>query len=194
MTDELKKAFGLADKNGAVVANVNPDSPAEKGGMKAGDVIIAVQGRKLENSRELPSLVARVKPGILATLKVVRDGKQKILKIKIGKMPGDELASLRSGGGKTETKLGFKVEALDDRMRKRLDADKDIKGVVVTGIEPTSSAAGVLQTGDIILEVNRKPVQTVKEFTAETKGLKTGEDIVLRVYRHGSWLWLVFRL
>ncbi len=194
VTDELQKAFGLKDKNGAVVANVTPDSPAEKGGMKAGDVIVAVQGRTLKDSRELPSQVARVKPGTTAKLEVVRDGKKKTLSIKIGKMPGDEGEVSKSGDGKAKTKLGFQVEPLDDKLRQRLGADNDLKGVVVSDVESNSSAAGVLQTGDIILEVNRKPVTDVKAFAAETKGLKTGEDIVLRVYRQGSWLWLVFRL
>jgi serine protease Do len=192
VTEDLVKAFGLKDTKGAVVANVTPGSPAEKGGMKAGDVIVAVEGRRVDESRELPGLVAKIKPGTTAAIKVIREGRPLALKVKIGKMPSSETQTVKPGGKKS-TKLGFTVQDLDDRMKKRLGAET-LEGVVVSGIEPNAAAAELLQEGDIILEVNRTPVRNLKAFNAETAKLKSGDDLVLRIYRQGSWLWLAFRL
>jgi serine protease Do len=192
VTDDLTGAFGLKDKTGVVVANVTSGSPAEAGGMKAGDVITSVQGKKISEARDLPGLVARLRPGTTAAISVIRNGKPKTLKIKIGKMPDDSEETPMSA--KTQTTLGFKVRDLDDRTKKQLGAESIEGGVVVTDIERASRASDMLEEGDIILEVNRTPVRDVKEFKAETKKLKSGDDLVLRVYRQGSWLWLAFRL
>ncbi len=191
LTEDLVKAFKLKEKKGAVVANVTPGSPAEKGGMQAGDVIVAVNGRKVNESRALPHLVAKIKPGSVARIKVIRGGSPVVLKVKIGKMPGEP--GQVTSPAKKSTKLGFTVRELDERTKRRLDAET-LEGVVVEGLETDSAAAELLQSGDIILEVNRTPVRNLKEFNAQTKGLKAGDDLVLRIYRGGSWLWLAFRL
>jgi serine protease Do len=191
LTEDLVKAFKLKETEGAVVANVTPGSPAEKGGMKAGDVIVAVQGKKVGEARDLPHMVAKLKPGATARIKVIRRGSPQNLKIKIGKMPQDP--SKAKAPEKKSTKLGFSVRELDDRTRQQLDAEK-LEGVVVDGLEPGAAAAELLQNGDIILEVNRTPIRNLKEFNEQTKGLNAGDDLVLRIYRGGSWLWLAFRL
>ena len=191
LDEDLARAFGIAHQHGVVVSNVTAGSPADKGGVKSGDVIVAVAGRELENPRHLPSIVAGLKPGAVAELEVVRDGKPMTLKIEIGEMP-DNLAGA-SSGEKMATKLGFEVAPLTDEQRQALNAEK-VEGVVVTGISPESPASGVLVTGDIIVSVNRKEVKTVEAFTAATGKLGSGDNLLLRVYRQGGWLYLVLKL
>jgi serine protease Do len=193
MTEELAKAFGLSGKKGVVVANVTPDSPAQKGGMKSGDIVLSVDGKPLGDSKTLPHMVAKIKPGTVAPFTVFRDGKEITLKIEIGKMPGDEEKSPTSSSStKGETDLGLTVDNLDDRMRNRLGADAGVAGVVVTEVATDSPAGDVIQQGDIILEMNRKPTKTPAEFKAEAKKIKSGETVILRVFRQGSWLWITF--
>jgi serine protease Do len=192
MTEELSKALNISSSDGALVNQVNSGSPAEKGGMVPGDVIIAVNGKQLNASRQLPGQVAKLKPGSVATLTVMRDGKKKSLKVKIGKMPGDgERTPNTAAKGKSD--LGFSVDSLDERMRKRLDVG-NIEGVVVTQIEPGTGAAEYLSTGDIILEVNRIPIKSMSDFNRATKGLKDNSVVIMRVYRRGVYLFVTFKL
>jgi serine protease Do len=191
LDEDLARAFGIDNQHGVVVSNVTSGSPADKGGVKSGDVIVAVAGRKLENPRHLPSIVAGLKPGAVTALDIIRDGKPMTVKIEIGEMPG-ELAGT-SSGEKMATKLGFEVAPLTDEQRQALNAEK-VEGVVVTDISPESPAAGVLSTGDIIVSVNRKDVKTIEAFAAATSKLGSGDNLLLRVYREGGWLYLVLKL
>ncbi len=193
MTEDLAKAFGLIGKKGAVVANVTAGSPAQKGGMKPGDIIVSVDGKSLNDSKTLPHMVAKIKPGTIAPFHVFREGKEITLKIEIGKMPSTDEEIDASREVKTDTDFGLTVEILDDRFRNRLGADVSISGVVVTGISNDSPARDVIQKGDIILEINRKPIKNPTEFKNEAKKVNAEQTVILRVFRQGSWLWLTFR-
>ncbi|MDJ0763532.1 MAG: DegQ family serine endoprotease [Myxococcota bacterium] len=193
--EDLAKAFKTNNKGGAIVSNVTPGSPAEKGGIRSGDIIIAINGKKLKQARrQLPVLVAGLKPDKTATVSVIRDGKTRHLKIKIGTMPGeDALASDETKGEQVKTRLGFVVEDLDDQTKRQLNAEK-IQGVVVTRVEPDSNAAKVLQRGYVIVEVNRERVSNVAEFVAKTRKVRGGDDLLLLVYVRGGWQYVTFRL
>jgi serine protease Do len=194
LDEKLSKAFGIEDTGGAVVANVTPGSPADKGGMRSGDVMVEVNGQKLKNGRQLPSLIAKLKPGKIASIKVIRNKKNKALKVEIGQMPGEEKApAVSPSTEESKTKLGFNVQDLDELTKKRLRAE-DIEGVLVSGVDSGSSAAGVLTRGDIIVEVNRERIHNVSEFETKTKQLKSGDDLLLKIYRQGGWAYLVLRL
>ncbi len=190
----LAKGFGMNHKGGAVVNNVTKDSPAENGGMKTGDVIIAVNGKKLKAGRQLPTMVAKLKPGSEASIKVVRSGKKKSLKIKIGKRPDNPDASGSSDSAEElASDLKISVKDLDDDTRQRLGA-RDLTGVVVANVESDSPAAGYLQVGDIIVELNRDRIRNASEFQAKTKNLKSGDDVLMLIYKRGGWRYLTFRL
>ncbi len=195
LNEELAKAFGVSDKDGAiVVASVNRDSPAEKGGMKSGDIIASVNGRKLTKAKQLPSIVANLKPGKVATVKVIRDGKAHKLKIKIGQMQSEtDGRKTKPSMSEGKTKLGIMVQELDDRIRKQLDAE-EVEGVLVTQINPDSPARGVLSPGDIVVEINRERVRNMKEFAKQTEKLRSGDDLLLHIYRRGGWRYVVVRM
>src|SRR5690606_37023877 len=139
LTPQLAQSFGLKDARGALVSSVDDGGPAAKGGLKAGDVIVAFDGKPVEGSGELPLLVARTKPGSEVKLKVLRDGAEKSLELEVGEMPSGRttLASADDAGG---GKLGVMVRESDE-------------GIVVERAEGAAAKAGV-RAGDIILGVN----------------------------------------
>ena len=192
--DTLAQAFQAKTKSGAMVANVTPGSPAENGGLRNGDIIIEVAGKKLDEASDLPTLVASLPPGKVASFKVLRNGKFTTLKVKIGEMPDstDGRPTLKSSE-KGKTALGFQVESLDDRNKKMLGI-KDVDGVVVTQVDPGSAANEAISSGDVIVEVNREKVRNLKEFNEKTKNLRSSDDMLLLVYRNGGWRYVVIRL
>jgi serine protease Do len=197
LTDDLAKAFGVKREKGAVVANVIPGSPAEKGGMKAGDIIVVVNKVELASSRQLPNLVASIRPGTIVPFVVIRDGKRVTLKIKIGEMDKDVAAGPVKPGKRSETtagELGFRVTPLDDLTRRRLRAGEVKNGVVVSNIRPGSPASGILRHGDIIVEVNKEKIESVSQFEKKMARIKKGQQLLLLVYRSGMWTYLVLRI
>ncbi|MDD5307540.1 MAG: Do family serine endopeptidase [Deltaproteobacteria bacterium] len=196
LDEDLAKAFGTKDTHGAVVANVTPGSPAEKAGLKGGDVIVEVGGKALKDASQLPSLVASRKPGEVVPVVVVRDGKRRTIDVTVGELQEGEKdgrAPVVGRGSDKDTGLGLTVAPLDETSRKRLGAD-GVDGVVVTDVRPGSPASRVLTRGDVVAEVNREKVTTPADLQAKTKGLKAGDDVLFLVLRDGSWLYLVTRL
>jgi len=159
VTPEIAKAFGLSEAKGALVSEVHPGTPAEKAGIKREDIIIEYNGTPIKEMNELPRLVAATPPGTKTTVKVLRDGKEKTIPITV-----TELKEERFGkeGVEPQTEdentIGLTVEDLDPRLARRFDLKED-KGVVVVDVDPNSPAAEAgLRRGDIILEVNGKPI------------------------------------
>ncbi|MBN1653934.1 MAG: DegQ family serine endoprotease [Deltaproteobacteria bacterium] len=197
MTDDLAKAFRVKSGKGAVVANVMPDSPAEKGGMKAGDIIVVVNEVELSSARQLPHLVASIRPGTIAPFVVIREGKRETLTIKIGEMDVEVATGTAQPGKKSETtagELGFRVTPLDDTARSRLRAEEVKQGVVVSNIKPGSPASGILRPGDIIVEVNREKVSGVSDFEKKIEKNKKGDRLLLLIYRSRVWTFVVLSI
>ena len=198
VTPELAKAFGLKSRNGAVVANVSPGSPAEKGGMRSGDVIVKVDGKRLESGRQLPTLVAALPPDKSVPFAVVREGKVKTLRITVGEMP-DDAGSAGSPATSPETKpdateLGIQIRPLTKPELERLRSEGVAHGLVVVRIEPGSPANGLLLPRDVIVEVNREPARDVPAFRDAVKSLGSGKSLLLRVFRNDSWIYLVLQV
>jgi serine protease Do len=197
LTEELSRAFGLKDRGGALVANVEPGSPAAEAGMKAGDVVVKVGGKALRSSRDIYGLVAALEPGRTVPFVVVREKKERTLKVVIGQPPGEEGAAASAPGAKIDDRdqgrLGISVAPLDERARRQLQA-KDVEGVLVTGVDQGSKASKVLSAGDVITEVNRERVADVAAFEKATSGLGEGDDLLLLVFRKGAWIYQIVRL
>lgn len=183
------KALGLAENAGALLAAVNPDSPAAKAGLRAGDVVRAVNGTPVTNPRDLAVRVADLKPGEPARLDVLRDGSAREVKVTVGEVPAERMAAAEPASPGDTPRLGVALTALSPELRGRLDLPADVKGVVVRGVQPGSPAqvAG-LQPGDVILGVGSKPVETPAEAgTAIREALSGGSQAVaLRIMRDGA--------
>jgi len=194
ITPPLAKEFGLKEAKGALVGDVLSGSPAEKAGFKRGDVIVDFMGHPIESSTQLRNLVAGTPVGAKGKVKVIRENKEKELDVTIEEQPKD---IAKAGPQEPEEAApssrlnGVEVRNLTPEMAKQLDLGRSAKGVVITRVEPGSAAeeAG-LQRGDLIMEVNRKPVNNTEEYEKVLSKIDKNEAILLLVGRQGRTLFL----
>jgi serine protease Do len=179
LTPELAKSFGLDITKGILVAEVTKDSPAEKGGLKQGDVIVELNDEMTEDVGKFRSQVAGLEPGSKADLVVYRDGKKKDITIEVGKMPNEAKMGLTGEEGTVD--IGLQVQNLTSELAQRFGYEGD-KGVVVSQVEPGSPAADAgLEVGTLIMQVERQPVTSTDEFAAAIKKAKSKNSILLLV-------------
>jgi serine protease Do len=171
---------------------VTAKSPAEKAGLKTGDVVVEYNGKKIRDSRHLKLEVARSKPGERVPVKVVRDGKNKELEVAVKQLPGTEVAGKSGAAGNEDGTLdGVTVADLDSQARRQMNIPGSVQGVVVTEVDPGSpSAEAGLRAGDVILEIDRKPVSSAEE-AVELSAKVTKEKTLLRVWRDGGTRFVV---
>jgi serine protease Do len=183
VTPEIADSLGLSDVSGALVADVLPDGPAKKAGIATGDVIVDFDGKAVEDSADLPLIVARTPVGKSVTVEFIRDGRRKKTTVEVGELPDEEVGD--EGAGEAE-EFGMTVQTLTPEIADSLGVPGDLKGVVVAGVEPGSSAAEAgLRRRDIILEVNRQPVEDVAEYR-EAMRLAAKDKSVLFLVRRGE--------
>lgn len=162
LTPDLAKSFGLEDHRGILVAEVSEDSPAEKAGLKQGDVIVEFSGKPVDEVGSFRNRVALKTPGSKEEITVLRDGKRKNFLITIGKLPEEEFAS--AAQPHSMDKLGFSVQTLTPDLAQQFGI-QDKKGVIVTSVTPGSVAAMAgINPGTVIVEVNRKRVNNTDDF------------------------------
>jgi len=194
VTPELAKSFGMSEPKGALVAEVNPDSPAQKAGIHRGDIIIEFNGQTIHEMNELPRLVADTAPGSKATVKVLREGKENTLKLTIKELTDERQAQAQEGPEGEKTPLGLEVRNLDPNLARQFRL-RDNKGVVVVQVEPGSPAAeSGLRSGDLILEVNGAVVSAVAEYRAAIAKLKKESVARFLVKRMGRTLYLTVEI
>jgi serine protease Do len=186
--DALAREFGV--DHGAVIADVTKGSPADKAGLKRGDVIVEFNGKPLMTGSELPRLVAATKPGTKVNLKIIRDKKEREVTVDVGTMKETELAE--NGGGNEEENeaspggLGLTVTELDSDTARQLDLDND-EGVLITRVKPGSTAEDAgLQRGDVVLEINRQPVKNIDDFREQVAKGKPGSTLLFLISRRGG--------
>ena len=188
---DLAKKFDLKDTKGALVADVVKGGPADKAGIKRGDVIVEFNGQKIRDFHSLSRMAAEAEVGSKVKLKVVRKGDTSTITVTIGEMKGQEMAQEEAPSQKV--KLGMELQELNPELAKQLGmAGK--KGLVVTAVDPGGPAAEAgLARGDVILEAGQKPVATLKEFEEISGGLKSGEGLLLLVQRKQGTMFVVVK-
>lgn len=191
LNQDLAKSFGIKDAKGAIVSDVKEDGPADQGGLKQGDVIISYQGSPVEEAVALQRMVTRTPVGTKVPVKVIRDGHEKELTITIGEQPDTIKTAKAEAGEKDYAFAGVAVQDLDKDQAKELGIKGKAQGVVVTSVEPESGAdrAGLLP-GDVIREINRQPVKSVKEFEKVSSAVKKGDNVLILINRRGNALFL----
>jgi serine protease Do len=191
VTPAMAQAFGRNNLQGALVGQVTPDSPAQRAGLKNGDIITAINGKPVQDANDLRMTVSMMQPGTSVQLQVIRDGAERNFTAQLGDLPGTQASNRESNGTHSESALaGVSVDNLDSQTARQLHLPANTTGVVVTDISPSSPAADSgLQQGDVIQEVNRKPVSNVNEFEQAVRASK--HDPLLLVNRQGTTMYVV---
>ena len=192
---DLAESFGLSRPAGALVAQIMPQGPADEGGLQVGDVILSFNGQDIVMSSDLPHAVGLVRPGTEATLVVMRDKRRQTLRMEIGALPEDEAAIAATprdtAPANTDNRLGVVVVELSDAQKNSLDVRS---GVAVREVRQGPGAMVGLRPGDIITDLDNRPVESVKEFNAITAELPTNRSVSMRVIRQGRASYITFRL
>ena len=192
ITPALAKSLGLPDQKGALVADVNPDTPAAKAGIKRGDVIVAFNGKEVTDSQSLPAMVAATPVDQEATVTVNRQGQTLQLPVRIGQLPSPRADTGDPAGAvqPAKEKWGLQLRDLNPQIAAQLRLQTE-QGVVVVGVKPGSPAAesGIHQ-GDVILEVNRQPVSSVTDLLSKINGSKDKDKLLLLVQRQNGKLFI----
>ncbi|HEY7450864.1 MAG TPA: DegQ family serine endoprotease [Vicinamibacterales bacterium] len=194
VTPELARSFDIKEPGGALVSSVEPGSAADRAGIKRGDVIKSFNGHAVLDTNSLRNRVAGTMPGSNATVVVVRDGSERTLTVKLGELAESRTARQDSQGPNDDrTSLGVSVAPLTPELASRAGVPKDVHGLLVQEVNPDSRAAEAgIQAGDVIQEVNRKPVETVEELRAAVKATTDRPTLVL-VNREGRDLFVTVR-
>jgi serine protease Do len=192
LTPELAKSFGLKETQGALVAKVVPGGPADKAGIAIGDVIVQFNGHSVATSKDLSRIVASTPVGETVSVKLLRDGKTNDLHARIGEM--EEETSPKTADASTHKSIGVSVQNLTPQIAGELGIPEST-GVVVTGVEPGSAAAeAMIQVGDIIREVNRKPVKNAADFARKIEQTESGDSLLLLIERRQNTLFVTIKI
>jgi len=191
LTPDMAESLSVPGKKGALVADVTKDGPAEKAGIKSGDVIVKFDGKDVNDEHELPQVVATVKPGKKVDVNVIRDGKEKTISVTIGEM---EAAPVRRAGSPDLTKgLGLTVQEITPEIAKHLEIENR-KGVIVTSVDPGSASDGAgFQEGDVIRQINRQPIANASEFQKMLNKVKDEKTVLFLVERGDARIFLAVK-
>jgi len=192
LTPEMAEQFQVKEKEGVLVAQIHPGTGAEKGGLTSGDIIKALDDKAIKNVNELIKEIQKKKVGQKVKLSVVRDGKPTTIEVTLSAMP-DKPEAMKEK--EFEEKLGARVQEWTPQLAARYRISAEIKrGVVVISVEEGSPADDLgLQEGDVILEINRKKIETVKDFEKAIKDTNFEKGIVLRLHRRGNTFYHSFK-
>ncbi len=190
ITPEIASSFGLKEDEGALVSDLAPDGPAEKAGIKRGDVIVEFDGKKVKDISDITSYSAETAPGTEVEVKVIEDGKPKTIKITLGEFPDQKT--------KAETEvsenLGIRVKQLTPQVAERYNLAQD-EGVIISDLQQGSAASNAgLKIGDIILEIDKSPIKTLANYSDVLKDIKPGDTALFLVKRGNNTIYAAVRV
>src|SRR5450830_901596 len=193
LTKDLAESFGMKNTNGTLVAGVEKNGPADKGGLEAGDVITKFDGKSIMTSADLPRAVAAIKPGRIASVEILRKGSAKTLSIGVGEMPSEsaEVAQNSKPVPKVETnKIGLTLKELTPQQKKRLNGKN---GLLVIDSAGAAAQAGI-RRGDVILGLNNSETQSVEQFNKQINSAAVGKTVAVLVQRAENTLYVPIKV
>ena len=191
LTPQLASSFGIKDTKGALVAQVEDNGPAAAAGLQRGDVIREMNGTVILGAGDLRLQVAELAPGSALSLKVLRNGAEKSISVKVGTRPGEAVSKLApSLDSNPSGKLGVSVQDLNPQVARQLGLPSNASGVVITQVQPDSPAAeaGIMR-GDVVQEVNRQPVKSSADFRDAVS--QTSKSVLLLIHRDDKTIYTV---
>jgi serine protease Do len=194
LTPDLAKSFGLDAPKGVLVSDVKDEGPAAQAGLRQGDVITKYQGMPVDGPRALQRAVTQTPIGAKVQITVIRDGREQAVTATIGEQHETAQIAKAESGDAEHALAGVSVRSLEPREARELGLSGKAQGVLVVGVEPDSKAerAG-LSEGDVISEINRRPVKSVQDFERVASDLKKDQSGLLLVYRRGNALFLTVK-
>ena len=191
ITKELSESFKMEDTKGALIANVEKGSPAEKGGLLSGDIILRFNKNEIVVSSDLPKYVGTTKPFTKVPVEIQREGKKIVLNLAVGQMPTDEnIAKSNKNDSKKVNRIGLALRQLSPDDMKKINGRN---GLLVLSTQGKSIAAGI-RPGDVILAMNNSEVKTVATFNQKLRKIPKGKTIALLIYRKGDTLYVPIRI
>lgn len=192
--EETAKALGLKDREGALVPQVEAGSAADKAGIRAGDVIVSIDGEQIKKAHELPIRVARHTPGDKVKIGIIRDGKEKTITVTVDTMPDDKVASKNAPDQPDKVRLGIVVEELTRDIARQLHTRVQY-GVAVEQVQQgmPASRAGIMR-GDVIYRINGEDVKSMKAFTSTISAFKPGSVLRVMLDRGGDQVFALIQL
>ena len=195
ITPDIRDAMGLGQAQGALVADVVKGGPADLAGIRRGDIVTELNGNPIDRFSKLPLIVSSVSPGSVARVKILRNGKAYVVQVKVGTFPDEDQATgeEESTQEPSTSSMGMTLAPLTPEFAKRHGIQAD-KGLIVLEVEPESEADFIgIAPGDVILEVDKRPLSTVQSLESILKSKQSGESVLLLIKRKDSTQYLSFR-
>jgi serine protease Do len=192
VTRELAESFGMEKPRGALVAKVLKDSPAEKAGLEVGDIVISFNGEPVIRSSNLPPLVGISPVGEKVKVEILRKGKTKVLRVKLGELPDEDVLASGEPQSASETRLNITVADLTSEQREKLEIKEG--GVIVQRIQSGPARKAGVRRGDVILMINNIEVKDAEQFAELSEKLPAGKSVPLLVQRRGGPVFLALKI
>lgn len=209
MDPATREALDFGKRKGVLISDVYKGQPADKAGIKSGDIVLSIDGREVNTTNQLRNVVATIKPGEKVPVVVFRDGKQITLDLKVARRDDDKIEKLASNEEdnisdqkkeKLHKKLGIEVANISSDLREKYGIDKDTRGVVVLDVDAEfRDARGAIKEGDVIMRVKTSRtdfvnISNVKDFENATKDVEKGDSVMFQIQRNGSSFFAAFKL
>ena len=189
---DLAESFGMESPSGALIADLDPEGPAARGGLQAGDVILEVDGSRVHDSSTLPRLIGRTAPGSEVELELMRDGQRRQLTVTVGDWPDAERATASRPEESRQARLGISVGELERAEREQIGIEG---GVRVREVDPDGAAAAAgIRPGDILVSIDHRGVSSPGQLVELVGELPTDRAVPVRLYRDGRSLFVALRL
>jgi serine protease Do len=190
LSPDLAKSFNLKDQTGALVSGVMENSPADKAGLKRGDLVIELDGKTVADSISLRNRVSALAPGTKIEMKIIRNGSQQVITAILGE--AKEKAEVKKTEYSNVLK-GITVQDLTPGLRDKLDIPESLTGVVVTDVAPDAPTHGLLQANDVIQEVNRQGIKSAQEYKQAVSKIGDKDGVLLLVFRQGGSMYITIK-